>query len=67
MTWTWDIEGLGTKEQTLRVISPNGTETHTETQEGWSWSGERPEVVTQTVAKNDVSAALSGDIERPQS
>jgi|GEM_PF-5129123 len=64
MTWTWEVDGLGTAEQTLRVIDPNGAEQYSDTREGWSWSGDYPDEVYQTVADHDTSAALRGDIVR---
>jgi len=67
MTWTWQIDGLGTTEQTLRVFDSDGVEQYSETRKGWSWSGDYPNVVQKTVVESDPTAGLIEDIERAQS
>jgi hypothetical protein len=64
MTWIWGIDGLGTESQTLWIDSPDGTREYTATDTHWSWSGDRPEIVTETVAEHDIQAAFADDIER---
>lgn len=66
MTWTWRIDGLGTDSQTLVVMDDSGAEVATTTASGFSWSGDFPDFVRDTVAANDVQAALSEDIERAE-
>ena len=46
MTWTWDINGLGTTEQTLTVFNPDGESVGSETRDSWTWYGDYPDVVT---------------------
>ena len=64
MTWTWRIDGLGTDSQTLVVMDDGDAEVASREATGFSWSGDYPEFVYQTVVNNDVQAALAGDIER---
>jgi hypothetical protein len=45
MTWTWDIDGLGTDEQTIRIFDSDGIEVYNETRDGWSWIGPHPDIV----------------------
>ena len=62
MTFEWTIDGLGTNSQTLVITDPDSNEIHSETREGWVYT-DRPDVVDEVVAKHDVSAVLSNDIE----
>lgn len=50
--WTWLIKNLGEVGQTLYVISPSGMAVYKEKRDGWSWSGNCPEIVEQVVREN---------------
>ncbi|EMA39971.1 hypothetical protein [Halococcus hamelinensis] len=66
MTWTWGISGLGTKKQTLTVYDPDGNSVGSETREGWSWSDNYPDTVTDLMPET-ISALMAiqrEDIER---
>lgn len=45
--WYWDIDGLGTTDQTLRLWNPQGEEVGSENRDGWSWSGDYPDVILE--------------------
>ena len=68
MTWTWDVSGLGTTEQTLTVYDPDGNSVGSETREGWTWSGDYPEAVADLMPSTlDALMALQrGNIERAE-
>lgn len=66
MTWTWDISGLGTTEQTLTVYDSDGNSVGSETREGWTWSGEYPDAVEMLMPETieALMALRRNDIER---
>lgn len=68
MTWTWEITGLGTTEQTLTVYDPDGNSVGSETREGWSWSGDYPDATTNLMPETieALMAIQRDDIERRQ-
>ena len=66
MTWTWDIGGLGTTEQTLTVWNPDGETVASETREAWTWSDPCPEYVEEVVSQHDFQAVYMENIERAE-
>lgn len=66
MTWTWEITGLGTAEQTLTVYNPDDEPVGSETQEYWTWSGDYPDAVANLMPEtlSALMALQRGNVER---
>lgn len=49
MTYEYEFSGLGTEEQTLTVYGPGGDEVGSVTQESFTWQGDYPDEVADTL------------------
>lgn len=65
-TFYWDIEGLGTSEQTLTVYDPDKNPIDSETRNGWTWKGDYPDAVADMMPMTleALMALQQGNVER---
>lgn len=67
-TFYWEIEGLGTTNQTLIVYGADMNKLGSETRESWSWTGEYPDAVggLMPLTLEALMALQQGTIEKVQ-